>query len=181
MTAPAGRRAAAITASEWRVEIEMPVHVDGRDRGKPVGWLTLNKIQGGVWGAIGRWRAAKAWRIAAYDAYKRAKLPRGLRCVYVEVEFRFPDRTRRDLPNFELTVKPVIDALQPEKSGMRYNPHLKRKAPFVDKGWGVIPGDDRRYLIRGPELPPGEPLGRQNPIKGMIILHITHLPEVDST
>lgn len=179
MSAPARRPAPATIAEGWRIEIPMPDHgpdAPARLRGKPVGWLNLNKLTGGVRANQDRWWAKKAWRLAAYLAYQQARLPRGLPCVYIEVEFRFPDRTHRDPSNYELTVKPIIDALQPEKSGVRYNPAKKRRLPFVDKGWGVIPGDDPRYVVRGPELAIGEPLGRTNPVKGMVILHIKPFP-----
>jgi hypothetical protein len=179
MTEPAGRRAPTVLAEGWRIEIPMPVHgpdAPSRLRGKPVGWLSLNKLAGGVRAAQDRWWVKKAWRLAACLAYQRHRLPRGLPRIYIEVEFRFSDRTRRDPSNLELTVKPIVDALQPERSGIRYNPAKKRREPFVDKGWGVIPGDDPRYVVRGAEMEIGEPLGRTNPIKGMVILHIKPLP-----
>lgn len=173
MSAPAHRPTPHPLAEGWRVEIPMPVFPDGRQRGEPVGWLNLNKLTGGVRGAQQRWRVKKQWREAAYAAYRAHRLPRGLDRIYLQVEFRFPDKVRRDPANYELTIKPIIDALQPERCGVRYNPAKKRREPFVDKGWGVVPGDDPRYVVRGPELAIGEPLGRGNPIKGMVILHIT--------
>jgi hypothetical protein len=155
----------------------MPVHHEGPDAGQLVGWLSLNKLPVGAKAHARHWRARRAWRLAGKLAYQRARLPRGLDRVYVEVEFRFARRQRRLNPsNFELTVKPIIDALQPEVTGMRRNPKTKKLVPFVDYGWGVIPEDTQQHVVRGPEMAIGEPLGPKNPIKGMVILHIKPLP-----
>lgn len=177
MTAvPAFRPAPSLLAEGWRVEIPMPVFPDGKDRGKPVGWLNLNAIGTGARGAIKINKAKKQWRIAAALAYKKHRVPQNLGAIYVLVGFRFSDRRHRDPSNYELTIKPVIDALQPQKSGIRYNPALKKQAPFVDHGWGVVPGDDPRFVTRGPELQVGDPLGTKNPVKGMVIVHIFPMP-----
>ncbi len=157
----------------------MPLFTEGRNRGKPVGWLNLNDVGGGVRAAIGRDKQKKEWRLAAKLAYQHHRLPRGLERIFVTIEFRFPDKLHRDPSNYELTVKPCIDALQPEKSGIRYNPGLRRQAPFVEHGWGVVAGDDPRFVVRGPEMAVGEPLGRRNPIKGMVIVHIKPLPALE--
>lgn len=132
-------------------------------RGRPVGWASMNHR--GHW-SIG-YRAVAAWRADAYKAYERARLPKGLDHVYVEVELRFADRVHRDPANFEPTIKAVIDALQPTTS------KISNGKLVVSLGWGVIPGDDPRYLTRGPEQPIGEPLGRKNPVQGLITITIT--------
>jgi hypothetical protein len=176
MTVPARRPAPAPVAEGWRVPIDMPVHDSGRNRGKPVGWLSLNNVAGGAAGAIARWRASKAWRAAAYNALTKAMVPVGLGRVYIEVELRFPDRLHRDPANFEPTVKPCIDSLQSMRRYVRKHPKTGRDELVIELGRGVVPGDDPRYVVRGPELPVGEPLGRANPIKGMVILHIRPLP-----
>lgn len=152
----------------------------GRSAFKPVGWLSLNDRPGGRGAAIAAWRAKTAWRTAAYNALLRRRLPTGLARIYVQVEFRFPDRLHRDPSNFEPTVKPIIDALQTTR---QY--HRKKRGGglelVVEPGIGMVLGDDPRYLVRGPELPVGEPLGRANPIKGVVILHIVPLPPEENT
>ena len=180
MSVEVGRHRAVETPPQgrsWRVEVPMPVHVDGRLAGKPVGWLNLNDLGVGSRAALARWKAKKAWRVAATDALRRARVPQGLARIGLTVEFRFRDRIRRDPGNYELTVKPVVDALQPQVTGMRRNPRTKVLAPFVDHGHGVIPGDDPRYLVRGEELAVGVPLGRKNPVQGMVVLHIVDLSQ----
>lgn len=148
-------------------------------KGRPVGWLSLNNR--GHWSR--RHRVTKAWRTAACEAYKRHRLPRGLDHVYVEVEYRFPDRLTRDPSNFEGTAKPVIDALQPYKTTVVRDkdtgkPKVKngKIETKEEPGWGVVAGDDPRYVTRGPEMPVGEPLGRANPVKGLVIITVKPLP-----
>jgi hypothetical protein len=113
---------------------------------------------------------------AAAAAYERAALPKGLGRIYVEVVFRFPDLIRRDPDNYSATVKPTIDALQPRKVRHVQNKKTGKLEIRVDAGWGVIPADDPRYVVRGPEQPVGEPLGRDNPCKGVITVRIVPLP-----
>ncbi len=184
MTSPDLHSPPIDTADSWRVEIPMPVH--GPDapaalRGEPAGWLSLNNLPVGTKSISRFWRAKKAWRLAARDAYRRHRVPQGLDRIYLVVEFRFPVRNKNLNPsNYEPTVKPIIDALQPEKTGMRRNPKTKKLAPFVDYGWGVVPDDAQRHVVRGPELLVGEPLGRTSPIKGMVIITITPFPKEDT-
>lgn len=148
----------------WTVVIDMPLFGE---------WLNLNTIHQMHWGR--RWSGQRAWRKAAYDALSRKRLPKGLGRVRVQVELRFTDRRVRDVSNFEPTLKPIIDALQPQKVTTSTD-KKGRKRTVVELGVGLIPGDDKRYLDR-PEAIIGEPLGRKNPVKGQVILHITPLQE----
>jgi hypothetical protein len=156
----------------WTVEIQMPVFDSGRDLGNPVGWLNMNEWRrtGGVRAAIKHWKVSQMWRRAAYQALIRHGVPAELGRVYVEVGFRFPDRRRRDLANYEPTVKACIDALQPTRT------YVRKGKLVVEPGVGVVRGDDRRYLIRGPEKDPGPPLGPTSKTKGVVILTIVPFP-----
>jgi hypothetical protein len=180
MTNPAARRSPVALAEGWTVEIPMPVD----RKGHPVGWVSLNGRE--HWRE--KHRRTQAWRIAARDAYAAHRLRRGLDHVYIEIVFRFPDRRHRDPSNFEATAKPIIDALQPQKTSIIRDketgkPKLKKGGRFEtreDIGWGVVPGDDPRYITRGPEMPVGEPLGRDHPVKGMVIITIKPFPREDA-
>ncbi len=179
MTSPAPHGPLIAVADGWRVEIPMPT---GRG-GTPVGWLSLNDR--GHWSR--RHKVTKACRAAARDASCANRLPRGLDHVHVQVEFRFPDRRRRDPSNFEGTAKPVIDALQPPKTTIirdKASGRPKVRNGKIQKqeevGWGVVPGDDPRYITRGAEMPVGEPLGRTSPTTGMVIITITPFPRKDT-
>lgn len=179
MTSPARRPVPAAIAEGWSVPIEMPHHdgtVTRSKRWKPVGWLSLNNLPDTVTKRIYHNKAKQAWLLAAVAALRRARIPRDLGRVYVEIEFRFTEDHQQEPSNYELTVKPIIDAFKPERSGIRYNPGKRRREPFVDHGYGLVPDDKQRYVVRGPELPIGPYLGRKNPIKGMVILHIKPLP-----
>lgn len=173
--------APAAIAEGWRVEIPMPLFFDGRDRGKPVGWLNLNSTGGGVRADIRANKVKKTWRLAARDAYRQHRVPQGLDRIYVQIELRFPTRNKnRNISNYEWTFKPIIDALQVERTKMGWNPVKKRKEPMVDYGHGVILDDSEQYLVRGPYLPEGEPLGTKSPIKGMAVVYITPMPPLET-
>ncbi len=175
MSAPASRPESADTAKVWRVEVVMPVHTEGRNRGKPVGWQSLNNLPANVQQKIDWDRARREWRIAAYIATVAAAVPRHLGRIEVTVEFRFPTRGDRDPGNLEPTVKPCIDALGPQRV---YRSKAKKKdfGLVVELGRGVIETDSPRHLAR-PDPIIGEPLGTKNPIKGMVILHVRQLVE----
>ncbi len=165
----------------------MPEFSEGRFVGWPVGWQSLNKLPRGVWtrknkngspaatlGQVEWDLARKEWRTAAYSALIVAKVPRHLGRVELSIELRFPDMKERDPGNFEPTVKPCIDACGPQR---RYVSKAKKKdfGVVVELGRGIIPTDAPRCLVR-PNATIGEPLGRNNPIKGMVIMTIRPLP-----
>lgn len=113
----------------------MPVNRNG----EPVGWLSLNDHRT-HWRE--RARMAKTWRTAAYKAFERRNLPKGLSHVYITVEFRFLVRRRRDPANLEPTVKPIIDALTPTST--KHAVVKGRTQMSVLLGWGVVEDDDPR-------------------------------------
>lgn len=182
MTAPVDRRApTAADEDGWlRVEILMPVFDAGKRAWKPVGWLSMNNLPSTATEKIWWDKAKAAWRRAAYNAYLKAHVPVDCGRIEVRIEFRFTEERGQEPSNYELTVKPIIDALQPLK---QYRQRTKTGHRLViELGVGVIPRDDQRHLVRGPELPKGPPLGKKNRIKGMVIVHIKPLPaEVNTT
>lgn len=187
MSAPASRPEPATPSTGWRVEVVMPTFSEGRFAGWPVGWQSLNRLptgvrcrkrkDGGPASPLGKieWDAARReWRQAAYAAVIAAGVPRHLGRIEVTVELRFPDASERDPGNFEPTIKPCIDALGPQRV---YRSAAKKKdyGLVVELGRGIIETDAPRCLVR-PNAVIGEPLGRANPIKGMVILHVRQLP-----
>lgn len=152
----------------WTVIVDMPARAE---------WLNLNTVHNWNWRR--RWQSEVAWRKAAHDALKRKRLPKGLDRVRVDVELRFPDRRVRDASNYEPTLKKIIDALQPQTVTWTTDKKTGGKKPVVHLGVGLIPGDDKRYMDR-PEPTIGEPLGRNNPVKGQVILRITPLQKQEA-
>lgn len=134
-----GVSAPSTTPQQWRIIIPTP----------PEGFLSLNKVNRGHW-SVSR-RIARAWRTAAYQAAQIHRLPTGLARVRIEVVLRFPDRRLRDASNYESTVKPIVDGLGPRR--VYRDKHGKL---HVDLGYGLIPGDDARYLDK-PATVIGEP------------------------
>jgi hypothetical protein len=167
MTSP-HRLPSVVATGGWKVDIDMPL---GRNW-KPVGWLTTNNSRTIHWSKHAR--IAAAWRRAAYNAYLSG-VPAGLGRVRFACQLVFTDRTRRDLANFEPTIKAIVDALQPQR---QY--HRKKKDGstelVIEVGVGAIPDDTAEFLERAPEMPVGEPLGRTSPVKGRVVVFITQLP-----
>lgn len=159
----------------WHVEIPLPVGAD---------WMSLNKPARHKGEQIKRNQLKKNLRKIAFDALTEARVQQELGRVRVLVELRFVDRRTRDVSNFEPTVKPIIDALQPTRRYTRMNKKkignriVEVPERVTEWGRGVVEGDDRRYLDR-PEPVIGEPIGRGTGRKGVVILHITPLvPEL---
>lgn len=171
MTGPA----ADTGVKTWTVEIPLPIGAD---------WISLNRAPAHLGEKISRDRLKKNLRRLAFEALADAHVQQELGRVRVQVELRFTDRRTRDASNFEPTVKPIIDALQPTR---KYRRETKKRVGgrtvtvpeiVTEWGWGVVEGDDRRYLER-PEPIIGEPIGRKTGRKGVVVLHITPLvPEL---
>ncbi len=172
MSAPA----AATGTSTWTVEVPLPVGAD---------WMSLNRPPRHMGEQIKRNALKKNLRRLTFEALRDARIPQELGRVRILVEMRFVDRRVRDVSNFEPTIKPMIDAFQPTR---RYVRTTKKKIggqtvegqeQVTEWGWGVVEGDDRRYLER-PEPIIGEPIGRGTGRKGIVIFHITALEPVDT-
>lgn len=155
----------------WRVEIPLPIGAD---------WISLNRPSQHKYDEIKRKALCKNLRRLTFEALSAANVQQELGRVRVQVELRFVDRRTRDVSNFEPTLKPMIDALQPTR---RYKRVTKKKIGnrtvpveelVTEWGWGVVAGDDQRYLER-PEPIIGEPIGRGTGRKGIVIFHITAL------
>lgn len=173
MSTTASQPTPALPTADWRVEIPMPVLSAGRKAGQSAGWLSLNRLPTSVAAKIVWDQAKKDWRLASFMALVVANVPRNLDRIEVTVELRFPDRKIRDTGNYEPTLKPIIDALGPQRVYRSANVK-KDHGLVVEIGRGIIPSDDPRHLIR-PHAFIGEPLGRSNPIKGVVVLHIRNL------
>lgn len=156
----------------WTVVIDMPVFEKGRKAGKPVGWLNLNTMRRLHWREHDE--IIRLWRQASYKALLAKRLPKGLGRVRVQIELRCVENRIRDVPNYEGTFKPIIDALQPTRVKLRKNRNGRTEA-VTELGVGLIAGDDSRYLER--TAVEGDPLGRNHKSKGQVILHITPLQE----
>jgi hypothetical protein len=162
--------------TSWTVEIPLPVGAD---------WMSLNRPARHTGEQVKRNALKKNLRRLTFEALRDARIPQELGRVRVLVELRFVDRRVRDVSNFEPTLKPMIDALQPTR---RYVRTTKKKLggqtvtgeeQVTEWGWGVVEGDDRRYLER-PEPIIGEPIGRGTGRKGVVVFHITALEPVDT-
>ncbi len=169
---PAASPTTAALADAFRVEVPMPVWPTGRDRGRPVGWISANdRVHNMV-----RHRATQAWGTAAYHAFMGAKLPTGLPRIHVAWQYRFADARKRDGgENLGLTIKPILDALTPQTVKHVKDRHGRLKME-VHLGVGVVADDDPAHLVRGQELEFGPPLGRSHPARGIVVVYITPLP-----
>jgi hypothetical protein len=171
VTAPA----AETGLGTWSVEIPLPIGAD---------WLSLNRPPRHKYDEI-KHNALKAnLRRLTFEALRDANVQQELGRIRVQVELRFATQRTRDVSNFEPTLKPMIDALQPTRRYKRVKKKKigKRTVPVeevvTELGWGVIAGDDQRYLER-PEPVIGELIGRGTGRKGIVIFHITALvPEL---
>lgn len=101
-------------------QFEMPIAAPFRD-------TLLNANQRRHWRH--RQRVTKDWRDAAGWLAKAAGVPR-LQRAHIVVEFSFGDQRRRDVANYQPTVKAIVDGL-------------------IDVG--LLPDDNDRHLV-GPDL-----------------------------
>jgi hypothetical protein len=157
----------------WTVQIPLPWGTN---------WLNLNKAPSGEKerNTFNGWK--RKFRRTAYEALQDAGVPQGLGRIRLQVTLHFPDRRVHDPSNVRPTVKPMIDALQPHREYTRrynrvvYGKRQQGVEKVIEWGWGVIPGDDPRYLVE-PEPLIGEPIGRDPTCKGVVVFHIVPLPE----
>lgn len=127
----------------------------------PARFLSLNNTRG-HWTT--RAEPARLWREATYWLAVQAKLPRGLSKVHIHATFHFTDRRKRDKDNLAPTLKPIIDALTPERRRI-----VKGKLK-VSKGYGLMPDDTPEYLTLDWTI--GDPVTTN---VGIVELHITEL------
>jgi hypothetical protein len=166
----------------WVVSIDMPRFETGKRSGELTGWLDMNKPPDTTRKKIEHTEIRRLWRQAAKVAYARKRLPRRtLDRVFVLVQFQFRvGDGKHDQPNLEPTLKPIMDALQPERVVVirKKNPRTGRVEldTQVHLGWGVIPDDGDEHLVRGQQQPKLPPLDRNSPIGGRVVLHIIPFP-----
>lgn len=180
MTGAAHLQAPPPGVTGWVVSIDMPRFEKGKHRGELVGWLSANTTASTKWGRIEQTEIRRLWRQAAWKQYERLRLPKNLGRIFVLVQFQFVDHTKRDSPNYELTVKPCIDALQPDRVDVRKKKNRAGGYTLTTVhhlGWGVVPDDNDEWVVRGPQQPKLEPLGRGNPVGGRVVLHIFPFPK----
>jgi len=115
-------------------------------------WLTANKPSG----KNARTRLIKAWRTAAFQAARAARLPKDLHRVRIGPVAHFRagrPAPVKDLPNLSSTIKAVIDGLGREQRGKKPD-----GTPWIAVGYGLIPDDsdvhlDLEQTVRGERLP----------------------------
>lgn len=122
-------------------------------------WLSMNPTSG-------KWARAQMiaqWRALAAQTARKARLPRGLEHVRIDAVITPRVVRKRDRPNFQATLKPIVDGL----AGQAHS-----GAP----AYGLIPDDDPVHLD-GPHLTIGapHPLGSRLPFVGLVELTITEL------
>ena len=102
-------------------------------------WLTANKPSG----KPARTRLIKAWRTAAFQAARAARLPKGLDRVHIEPVAHFRGRARpvKEAPNLSSTIKAVIDGLGREQRGKNHD-----GVPWIAVGYGLVVDDNDKHV-----------------------------------
>jgi hypothetical protein len=103
--------------------------------------LTTNNTKGAWYTRSG---AARAWREATYLLAKAAKLPQGLDGVHIHAVFGFTNRRNRDADNLHPTLKPIVDALGPQRQRWATRNGVRRLETSL--GYGLVADDTRRYV-----------------------------------
>lgn len=173
-------------ALSWTVAIDMPVWEKGREAGKPVGWMTSNRTSeaNNQWAGMELSEARRLWRQAAYKQYmlprhRQIRLRFGSGCrVHLTFQWAFVNGTHPDISNLPDTTKPIIDALQPDKTVMRKK--KRRGGGFTYDtvhhiGIGIIPDDNHKWVVLGAQQPLLPYLGRAPGIGGRVLMTITLL------
>ncbi len=156
-----------------------PVYATGTDGSGQQQWTLTFPAPARMLSANGRlhWRAVapvnKTWREATFIHAKAAKLPTGLARIRVDIELRFPTGGRRDSANYYTAMKPVVDALGPQRVQV-----VKRGAragqTVVEVGYGLIV-DDTPEFLDGPFIRLGASGKRSGAPFGEVVVVITEL------
>lgn len=174
-------------APSWTVPIDMPVWEKGKKAGKPVGWMTSNRTSEaeGKWAKMELTEARRLWRQAAFTQYmlprhRQIRLRFGTgRRVHLTFQWGFVNGTHPDVSNLGDTTKPIIDALQPDKTVLRKR-KLRGGGFKLDTvrhlGIGMIPDDNHLWVVLGAQQPLLPYLGRGPGIGGRVLITITPLP-----
>ncbi len=116
--------------------------------------------------------AVKAWREASFVYATKARLPKGLARVRIDVVLHFADARERDALNLhKYVVKPIVDGLgKPRtvttKTGVR-----------VEPGYGLVADDTPRY-VDGPYPTIGAKVDKTVHPLGLAVVTVTDLSEV---
>lgn len=169
----------------WTVPINMPVWESGKQQGQPVGWLTSNRTGKARtrWAQMELSECRRLWRQAAWTQYKLPEYRRyrqmlGVGRVHLTFQWAFVDGTHPDLLNLPDTTKPIIDALQPDKTVIRKEklPNGGFKlVPVRHLGIGIILNDNHKWVVLGADQPLLPYLGTTAGIGGRVVITITPL------
>lgn len=152
----------------WTVAIDMPVYEDGRDKGRPVGWITTNDRSASKAGGMHEAKRRKLWRQKAYATYLLHRLPKNVGRIHITFQYAFVNNVRPDESNLPPTTKPIIDALMP------YRTEIRKGKPVKHEGVGMI-RDDKHDVVIGAQQPLAPFLGRGSRVGGRVIVTITPL------
>jgi hypothetical protein len=113
--------------------------------------------------------ARKLWRETTFVLAQKAKLPKHLARVRIDIALHFTDSRQRDTANFHPTVgKPIADALA---KGRVVN---AKGGPRVEVGYELIDNDTPEFLD-GPHLLIGAPVSKKDHPLGLAVITITDL------
>lgn len=116
--------------------------------------------------------AVKEWREASYLYATKARLPKRLAYVRIDITLHFTDKAQRDTANYHRYVgKPLVDGLGVGRIVKQKNGVLR---PEV--GYELIANDTPKHLD-GPHLLIGEPVSRKVHPLGLAVLTVTDLSE----
>ncbi len=156
-----------------------PAYTTGVDEAGQRQWTLTFPAPAKLLSANGRlhWRAVapvnKTWREAMFVHAKAAKLPTGLGRVLINIELRFPTGGRRDSANYYTAMKPVVDALGPQR--VQVVKRGKRAGQtVVEVGDGLIVDDTPEFLA-GPFIRLGASGKRLGAPFGEVVVVITEL------
>ncbi|HEX6681525.1 MAG TPA: hypothetical protein VF062_01935 [Candidatus Limnocylindrales bacterium] len=148
-----------MTVRVWTLEIPSPHKMLSANGNKP--WQETSA-------------AKREWRAAAHIWAQKARLPRGLDRVRVDIELHFTARrARRDAPNYHPYVcKPIVDALAASR---RVRDSRQPSGWRIEPGYGLIPDDTEAHLDGPHPTIADEPADRRKYPLGLAIVTITDL------
>lgn len=140
---------------QWVLRIPAPAQIHSTNTGKP--WPVTAE-------------AKRQWRGATCTLARRAKLPRGLARVRIDVVLHFTTGRKRDAANYHpWCVKPIVDALGPAR-----RVKTKKGEIRVEPGYGLI-SDDTHEHLDGPYPHIGDPVPTSEYRLGLAVVHIANL------
>lgn len=147
-----------MTARHWTLELRAPTPMRSTNAFRRMHWRPISDDR-------------RTWRQLACAEARRAKLPTGLSRVRIDAVLHFTDRRHRDEANHYDVLKPIVDALGPER---KVRDAKQPTGWRVEPGHGLIPDDTPAHLD-GPHLAIGEPVDRRRFPFGRVTVTITDL------